>query len=118
MARYRLSLVREPNPHYQDPQRCDSPEAAVQAIRPLVENEPYEVMGALMLDTRHRAIGYEIAYRGTLNRAAVEPRDPGRPFARVVDAKHAFGRKDLHTSHFATCPHAGRWRRRTTRRLP
>jgi DNA repair protein RadC len=46
----------------------------VQAIRPLVENEPYEVMGALMLDTRHRAIGYEIAYRGTLNRAAVEPR--------------------------------------------
>jgi DNA repair protein RadC len=74
VARYRLSLVREPNPHYQDPQRCDSPEVAVQAIRPLVENEPYEVMGAMMLDTRHRAIGYEIAYRGTLNRAAVEPR--------------------------------------------
>lgn len=49
---------------------------------------------------------------------AVEPRELGRPFARVVDAKHAFGRKDLHTSHFATCPHAGRWRRRTTRRLP
>jgi DNA repair protein RadC len=33
-----------------------------------------EVMGALFLDTRHRLLGESDVYRGTLNRAAVEPR--------------------------------------------
>jgi len=33
-----------------------------------------EVMGALFLDTRNRLIGEREIYRGTLNRAAVEPR--------------------------------------------
>ena len=31
-------------------------------------------MGVLFLDTRGRAIGYQIAFVGTLNRIAVEPR--------------------------------------------
>jgi DNA repair protein RadC len=31
-------------------------------------------MGAIFLDTRNRAIGHQIAYIGTLARAAVEPR--------------------------------------------
>jgi DNA repair protein RadC len=34
-----------------------------------------EVMGALFLDVRHRLIGDQEAYRGTLHRAAVEPRE-------------------------------------------
>lgn len=33
-----------------------------------------EVMGALFLDTRHRLIAERDLYRGTINRAAVEPR--------------------------------------------
>lgn len=33
-----------------------------------------EVMGALFVDTRHRLLGESDVYRGTLNRAAVEPR--------------------------------------------
>ena len=33
-----------------------------------------EIMGALFLDTRQRLIGEKEIYRGTLNRAAVEPR--------------------------------------------
>jgi len=33
-----------------------------------------EIMGALFLDTRNRLIGEQEIYRGTLNRAAVEPR--------------------------------------------
>jgi len=37
---------------------------------------------------------------------------PTLPLARVVKAELRFGRTDLHTSHFATCPHAGSWRRR------
>ena len=34
-----------------------------------------EVMGALFLDVRHRLIGDQETYRGTLHRAAVEPRE-------------------------------------------
>lgn len=30
--------------------------------------------------------------------------------ARVVEVKFRFGRKDLHTSHFASCPFAARHR--------
>ena len=33
-----------------------------------------EIMGALFLDTRNRLLGEQEVYRGTLNRAAVEPR--------------------------------------------
>ncbi len=33
-----------------------------------------EIMGAVFLDTRHRLLGDAEIYRGTLNRAAVEPR--------------------------------------------
>jgi len=44
---------------------------------------------------------------------AIDQRSDGRmPFARVVDKKHAWGRTDLHKSHFATCPDAGSWRKK------
>ena len=37
--------------------------------------------------------------------------------SRVVKPAHLrFGRKDLHVSHFATCPHAERWRHGRSRR--
>lgn len=46
---------------------------------------------------------------------AVELR-PGRsPLARVVKPDLAFGRGDLHTSHFVTCPQAASWRRKKGR---
>lgn len=34
------------------------------------------------------------------------------PLARVVSEHLRFGRADLRTSHFVTCPQAGKWRRR------
>ena len=38
---------------------------------------------------------------------------PGRnPLAQVIPAADRAGRQDLRRSHFATCPAAGRWRRR------
>lgn len=44
---------------------------------------------------------------------ALEYRVPGRaPLARVVRADLRGARTDLHTSHFATCPQAGNWRKR------
>lgn len=43
---------------------------------------------------------------------AVEARTHGHPLARVVSPAHAFGRTDLHKSHFATCEHAAKWRKK------
>lgn len=42
------------------------------ALRYLTQDQ--EIMGSLYLDTRNRLIGESELYRGTLNRAAVEPR--------------------------------------------
>lgn len=36
----------------------------------------------------------------------------GTVFCRVVKPELAYGRTDLHRSHFATCPDAPKWRRR------
>lgn len=36
------------------------------------------------------------------------------PLAKVVRADLRFGRTDLRTSHFATCPQASAWRKRRT----
>lgn len=46
--------------------------ASYLALRYAVRDQ--EVMGALYLDTRHRLIAERDLYRGTINRAAVEPR--------------------------------------------
>ncbi len=43
-------------------------------FRSIVEDYAQEVMGALFLDVRNRAIGHTIAYVGTLSRLAAEPR--------------------------------------------
>jgi DNA repair protein RadC len=67
-------LVREPATAYDRPRNANEPHAAARYLHELVADACQEVMGALMLDGRHRAIGHHIAYRGTLNRAAVEPR--------------------------------------------
>lgn len=42
----------------------------------------------------------------------------GKLVARVKSVRTSFGATDLHKPHFATCPHAGRWRkpRKDTRR--
>ena len=73
-TRYRLELVREHGPPYEELQPCNRPERAAEFLAELVRPFAYEVMGVVMLDTRNRAIGHLIAYQGTLNRAAVEPR--------------------------------------------
>jgi DNA repair protein RadC len=47
--------------------------ASYLALRYRVRDQ--EVMGALYLDTRHRLVGEKELFRGTLSRAAVEPRE-------------------------------------------
>lgn len=63
--------------------RCDVPDRRLLArpasvVRYLVlryNARDQEIMGALYLDTRHRLVGEREIFRGTLSRAAVEPRE-------------------------------------------
>ncbi|MBZ0103084.1 MAG: DNA repair protein RadC, partial [Thermoanaerobaculia bacterium] len=50
------------------------PAAAASYLALRFAGRDQEVFGALYLDTRNRLIGEQELYRGTLNRAAVEPR--------------------------------------------
>lgn len=52
-----------------------------------------EVMGALFLDTRNRLISEEEVFRGSLNRASVEPRQ----LLRIALTRHAAGIVLFHT---------------------
>lgn len=72
-CRFRLTLVRE-DPQPYGPQALASPAEAAQFAHQLTAGCDRELMGALFLDCRHRALGHTIAYVGTLNRAAVETR--------------------------------------------
>jgi len=74
IARYRVALVREESTPYDVPQLCSEPRAAARFLHQLLSSWDREVMGAILLDIRNRAIGHQLAYIGTLSRAAVEPR--------------------------------------------
>lgn len=41
----------------------------------LLRDRPYEVFACLFLDNRHRALGFEEMFRGTINGASVHPRE-------------------------------------------
>lgn len=73
VARYRLALVREEDTAYGD-LSLSHPEAVARFLQEQLNDRPQEVMAAVYLDTRNRLIAWQIAYAGTLNRAAVEPR--------------------------------------------
>jgi DNA repair protein RadC len=74
IARYRVALVREESTPYDVPQLCSEPRAAARFLCPILSSRDREVVGAIFLDARNRAIGHQLAFIGTLERAAVEPR--------------------------------------------
>ena len=74
ITRYRLRLEREPAPPYEKPVLCERPAAAARLASKLVGDVDREIMGALFLDGRNRAVGHTIAYVGGLSRVTVEPR--------------------------------------------
>ncbi|KPC25337.1 Uncharacterized protein ABJ99_2485 [Pseudomonas syringae pv. cilantro] len=43
-------------------------------LKALLRHEPHEVFGCLFLDSKHRAITFEILFHGTINAAYVHPR--------------------------------------------
>lgn len=76
----RLCLVSESGKSYKPDRRppgrpvLDKPQCAARYLALRLGREPFEVLGALYLDTRQRLLCYTVLYRGTLDRAAVEPR--------------------------------------------
>lgn len=64
-------VARAEVPHRRPMQR---PEAVARYLRFRYATLDQEIMGALYLDSRNKLIGEKEIYRGTLNRAAVEPR--------------------------------------------
>ena len=75
VSRYRLSLIREADVPYEGtPVSCRHQGAAARFLADLLAGFAQEVMGALYLDGRNRAIGHTFSFLGTLTRASVEPR--------------------------------------------
>lgn len=75
VSRYRLALVAEPEPvPYPGETLTMTPKRAARFLRLLLDGEPFETFGALLLDTRLQVTGHVIAHRGGLGRCVVEPR--------------------------------------------
>ena len=53
----------------------ENPQAAVDYAKLMVAEEPSELFGIMHLDTRHRMLKVEIVARGTIDGAAVYPRE-------------------------------------------
>lgn len=74
ITRFRLHLVVERPCPYGSSVLCDHPRLAAALLHRLTGGFDREVVGALLLDPRHYAIGHVFAYVGTLCAAPVEPR--------------------------------------------
>ena len=74
VPRYRLSLVREAESTYRH-DLLDRPESVAAWLwQEIYHDAAQEQMSAVFVDVRNRLIGYQVAYVGTLARAACEPR--------------------------------------------
>ena len=59
------------------------PGDVAQALAPLLAHQAVEVFSAVLLDARHKAIGYAEVSRGTINMAPVHPREVFGPAVRL-----------------------------------
>lgn len=55
--------------------RLNTPRAAADIIRPLLECETVEVFGLLLLNTKHEPLAWHVLSRGCLDSTLVHPRD-------------------------------------------
>jgi DNA repair protein RadC len=71
-----LEMARRHLASQLNPGECiQNPVEARQAIHARLRDYPYEVFAVLFLDTRHRVIGFEELFRGTLDGASVPIRE-------------------------------------------
>lgn len=52
----------------------ESPRAVRDYLKSVLRHEPHEVFGCLFLDSKHRVLGYESLFRGSIDNASVYPR--------------------------------------------
>lgn len=71
--RYTFEVVREAAAEYHP--SVGSPQEAALIARRVIGSELSEVVIALMLDSRHRVMGYTEVARGTVNASRLTPRD-------------------------------------------
>ena len=74
VPRYRLELVELVDGKIHRPALLDRPPAIADFVWEVVRCRDREVLGSIWLDGSHRAIGYTIAYVGTLDRVRCSPR--------------------------------------------
>ena len=67
-----------------------SPEATRDYLKLRLRGYPYEVFAGLFLDNRHRVIGYQELFRGTIDGASVHPREVVRAALKVNAAAMIF----------------------------
>lgn len=77
-------------------------------IRDQCESCQAPIIWAVTAAARRMPVDYTPADGGNI---ALRP-GPQAPIAAVLSVAAQFGRTDLRTSHFATCPHAALWRKR------
>jgi DNA repair protein RadC len=52
----------------------ESPVAVRDYLKALLRHEPHEIFGCLFLDSKHRVLGFEALFQGTIDNATVYPR--------------------------------------------
>lgn len=52
----------------------ESPVAVRNYLKALLRHEPHEIFGCLFLDSKHRVLGFEALFQGTIDNATVYPR--------------------------------------------
>ncbi|MCW1938831.1 DNA repair protein RadC [Pseudomonas sp. MDMC_285] len=52
----------------------ESPQAVRDYLKAQLRHEPHEVFGCLFLDAKHRALAFEVLFRGSIDSASVYPR--------------------------------------------
>lgn len=99
-------------------QRCDrgtaltSPASVRQWLVAKLSGLEHEIFGCLFLDTRHRVIGFEEMFRGTIDGASVHPREVVKAALAVNAAAVIFTH-----NHPSGIPEPSDADRRLTRRL-
>ena len=62
-------------PSYDGRTRLKNASAAANILRPILESEPVEVFGVLLLSTKHQLIAWHEVSRGALDATLVHPRE-------------------------------------------
>jgi DNA repair protein RadC len=70
-----LSIKYAPTAVYVERPQVFTPATSAALLRPLLDPEPAEVFGVLLLNTKRRVLAWHPVSRGSLNSTVIEPRE-------------------------------------------